>query len=121
MENKKIVDQLGALAQESRLAIFRLLVEAGPTGLAAGDIGQKLGLPPATLSFHLSQLTHAGLIGYRRHGRSLIYSADFSEMNGLVSFLTENCCGGRPELCESSDACGEDSADNPPFAQARGR
>jgi ArsR family transcriptional regulator len=121
MENKKIIDQLGALAQESRLAIFRLLVEAGPTGLAAGDIGQRLRLPPATLSFHLSQLTHAGLIGYRRNGRFLVYSADFGEMNGLVSFLTENCCGGRPELCDATDSCAGDCTDIPASAEARGR
>ena len=108
MENKKVVDQLGALAQETRLTIFRLLVEAGPAGLRAGEIGQRLNLPPATLSFHLSQLSHAGLTGFRRNGRSLIYSADFAEMNGLVSFLTENCCGGRPELCAPADACGSD-------------
>lgn len=108
MENKKVVDKLGALAQESRLAIFRLLVEAGPAGLPAGEIGQRLNLPPATLSFHLSQLSHAGLVRFLRKGRSLIYSADFAEMVGLVSFLTENCCGGHPEFCAPADACGVD-------------
>jgi DNA-binding transcriptional ArsR family regulator len=85
---------LEALAQESRLGIFRLLVEAGPEGIAAGEIAAKMGLPNPTLSFHLSQLRNAGLIEARRDGRSLIYSARFDVMNGLLGFLTENCCGG---------------------------
>jgi ArsR family transcriptional regulator, arsenate/arsenite/antimonite-responsive transcriptional repressor len=85
---------LEALAQESRLGIFRLLVEAGPAGIAAGEIAAQMGLPNPTLSFHLSQLRNAGLIEQRRDGRSLIYSARFDVMNGLVGFLTENCCGG---------------------------
>jgi ArsR family transcriptional regulator len=84
---------LGALAQETRLAIFRLLVERGPEGLAAGAIAEALGVAPATLSFHLQQLLNAGLIAQRRSSRSLIYSADFAAMNGLVAYLTENCCG----------------------------
>ena len=85
---------LSALAQESRLAIFRLLVQAGPEGLAAGAIGEKLGLPPATLSFHLAGLTRAGLAQSRQEGRFVIYSADYAAMNALVGFLTENCCQG---------------------------
>jgi DNA-binding transcriptional ArsR family regulator len=86
---------LSALAQETRLAIYRLLVEAGPNGLAAGAIAQRLDVAPSSLSFHLAQLTHAGLINQRRVSRSLIYAADFAAMNGLVAYLTENCCGGQ--------------------------
>jgi ArsR family transcriptional regulator len=93
METTQAVTALEALAQASRLGIFRLLVEAGPEGLPAGQIAERAGLPGPTLSFHLSQLRHAGLIVCRRQGRSLIYSADFGEMNGLVAFLTDNCCG----------------------------
>lgn len=94
METQHAVTALEALAQASRLDIFRLLVEAGPDGLAAGQIAERVGLPAPTLSFHLSQLRHAGLIACRRDGRSLIYSANYEEMNGLVAFLTDNCCGG---------------------------
>lgn len=89
------VEALAALAQRSRLAIFRLLVEAGPEGLAAGAIGEKLALPPATLSFHLAQLVRAGLVASRQEGRFVIYSAGFDAMSALVAYLTENCCGGR--------------------------
>ncbi len=85
---------LGALAQEHRLALFRLLVQAGPDGMAAGAIAEALGIPNSSLSFHLAHLNRAGLIGQRREGRSLIYTADFGAMNALVGFLTENCCGG---------------------------
>jgi len=88
------VEALGALAQGTRLAIFRLLVEAGPKGLAAGRIGEKLDLPPATLSFHLSQLARTGLAKGRQEGRFVIYKADFEAMTDLVAYLTENCCGG---------------------------
>jgi len=89
------VAALAALAQETRLAIYRLLVEAGPQGLAAGKIGEELDLPPATLSFHLAQLARTGLAKSRQDGRFVFYSADFDGMNGLVGYLTENCCGGR--------------------------
>jgi ArsR family transcriptional regulator, arsenate/arsenite/antimonite-responsive transcriptional repressor len=99
MEMTQAVQALAALAQESRLAIHRLLVEAGPAGLAAGKIGERLGLAPATLSFHLAFLARAGLVTQRREGRFVFYSADFEAMNRLLGFLTENCCGGRPELC----------------------
>jgi DNA-binding transcriptional ArsR family regulator len=95
METDGAVLALEALAQTSRLAIFRLLVEAGPQGLAAGGIAERMELPAATLSFHLSQLKNAGLLACRRDGRSLIYSADFDSMNELVGFLTDNCCGGK--------------------------
>ena len=89
------VDALAALAQGTRLAVYRLLVEAGPGGQPAGAIGEKLELPPATLSFHLAHLSRAGLLKSRQEGRFVIYSADFQEMNALVGYLTENCCRGR--------------------------
>lgn len=90
-----VVDALASLAQASRLQIYRLLVTAGPEGLAAGRIAEELGLPAATLSFHLAHLTRAGLARSRQEGRFVIYSADFRSMNDLVGYLTENCCGGR--------------------------
>ena len=90
----QIVDSLAALAQETRLKVYRLLVEAGPEGLPAGRIGEELGLPPATLSFHLAHLSRTGLVRSRQEGRFVIYTADFQNMNQLVGFLTENCCGG---------------------------
>lgn len=95
MEATSVVGALSALAQETRLKAFRLLVEAGPQGLPAGKIGEALELPPATLSFHLAQLSRAGLVRSRQEGRFVIYSADFQSMNRLVGFLTENCCGGQ--------------------------
>lgn len=88
------LEAFGGLANEHRLGIFRLLVQAGPDGLPAGDISEKLGIPASSLSFHLAHLTRAGLIIQRRESRSLIYSANFATMNALVSFITENCCGG---------------------------
>jgi DNA-binding transcriptional ArsR family regulator len=94
MERTNAVAALAALAHEGRLAIFRLLVKAGPDGLVVGQIAKKLEMPGATLSFHLSQLKHAGLVIARRDGRRLIQSADFDCMNGLIAYLTENCCGG---------------------------
>jgi ArsR family transcriptional regulator len=94
METKSAVLALSALAQDTRLAVYRLLVQAGPQGMAAGSIGEALDLAPATLSFHLAGLTRAGLAQSRNEGRFVIYSADFQAMNALVAFLTENCCGG---------------------------
>lgn len=94
MKSDKAISALSALAQDHRLAVFRLLVQAGPEGKAAGDIAAALELPASSLSFHLAHLTRAGLITQRRESRSLIYSADFVAMNALVGFLTENCCGG---------------------------
>ncbi|WP_207477366.1 ArsR/SmtB family transcription factor [Arenibaculum pallidiluteum] len=93
MEKKEALTALSALSQETRLDVFRMLVQAGPDGRSAGAIADALEVTPATLSFHLTQLMHAGLILQRREGRSLIYSADFDRMNGLVGFLAENCCG----------------------------
>ena len=100
METKQALQSLSALAQESRLSIFRLLVQAGPEGMPAGSIGETLDLPPATLSFHLAGLTRAGLTQSRQDGRFVIYSADFSSMNALVEYLTENCCQGA--ACETT-------------------
>ena len=94
MKAQAAIHALGALANEHRLAVFRLLVQAGPDGMPAGAIADAIGLPASSLSFHLAHLTRAGLIEQRRESRSLIYSADFTAMNGLVGFLTENCCGG---------------------------
>lgn len=96
----RTVTALGALAQEHRLALFRLLVQAGEPGLPAGMIASELGLPNSSLSFHLAHLTRAGLIRQRRQGRSLIYTADYVAMNALIDFLTENCCGGATGRCE---------------------
>ena len=88
------LEAFGGLANEHRLAVFRLLVQSGPAGLSAGDIADKLGMPASSLSFHLAHLTRAGLTEQRRESRSLIYSANFATMNGLIAFMTENCCGG---------------------------
>ncbi len=89
-----VIKSLSALAQEHRLAAFRALVQAGSDGLSAGALADALGVPNSSLSFHLAQLSNAGLIMQRREGRSLIYSADYAAMNGLMSYLMENCCGG---------------------------
>lgn len=94
MNAKQAVEALAALAHEHRLGVYRLLVEAGPEGLNAGTIAGRLKLPPSSLTFHLQQLHRAGLIRQERNSRQLIYSADFEAMNGLVGYLTENCCGG---------------------------
>jgi ArsR family transcriptional regulator len=96
METPAAISALAALAQDSRLAVFRLLVQTGPEGIAASKIADHLGLPASSLSFHLKELTHAGLIVPRQDGRFVIYSANFTTMNALVGFLTENCCGGNP-------------------------
>jgi DNA-binding transcriptional ArsR family regulator len=99
MEKNDVITAFAALAQENRLDAFRLLVEAGPDGMAAGAVAAALGLAPNTLSFHLDRLRQAGLVTVERHGRSLIYAARFDTMNALIRYLTENCCGGRPERC----------------------
>jgi len=96
MENKTAVTALAALAQESRLTIFRALVQAGLEGLAAGKISEATGIAPSSLSFHLKELVHAGLIRSRSESRFVIYAANFEAMNELLAFLTENCCGGNP-------------------------
>lgn len=94
MDSKQAMAALGALAQDTRLQLFRLLVQRGPDGLSAGVLAEKLDVPPSSLSFHLAQLAHAGLITQRRVSRQLIYAADYGAMNTLMGFLTENCCGG---------------------------
>lgn len=99
MEKIDAIAALAALAQDSRLDIFRLLVQTGPEGMPAGQIAERLGLPGATLSFHLSQLKRAGLVTFRRESRSLIYTAEYAAMNSLVAYLTENCCQGPPMQC----------------------
>ncbi len=104
MEKIYAVAALAALAQETRLDIFRLLVEAGEDGLPAGQIGERLGLPSATLSFHLNQLKHAHLVTVRRESRSLIYKAAYPVMNELLAYLTENCCQGDAAAC-GAPAC----------------
>jgi len=98
MDQPGAIAALGALAHETRLALFRLLVTSGPEGLAAGAIGERIGVPPSSLSFHLQELVHAGLITQRRLSRNLIYSAEYGAMNELVAYLTENCCG-RGQVC----------------------
>ncbi|HTV87620.1 MAG TPA: metalloregulator ArsR/SmtB family transcription factor [Stellaceae bacterium] len=89
----RAVTALSALAQQTRLALFRLLVAQGPAGLPAGAVAERLGVAPSSLSFHLQQLLHAGLVTQRRRGRQLIYAAEYDAMNGLLAYLTENCCG----------------------------
>ena len=96
MEKQLALAALAALAQETRLDVFRLLVRAGPEGLSAGEVGDELGTPSATLSFHLKELKSAGLIDCERAGRSRIYRPDFGTVNELLGFLTENCCAGVP-------------------------
>lgn len=105
MEAKAAVSALAALAQDSRLAVFRVLVQAGPAGLAAGKIGELAGIPPSSLSFHLKELAHAGMVDSRQAGRFVIYTANFSTMNALLGFLTENCCGGNPCSPVCTPAC----------------
>jgi DNA-binding transcriptional ArsR family regulator len=92
MKTTDAVTALAALAQDTRLAVYRLLVQQGPSGLAAGEIASKLDIAPATLSFHLKELSHAGLVSSRQEGRFIYYAASFEAMNALVAFLTENCC-----------------------------
>ena len=105
MDSNLVVRALGALAHESRLAIFRTLVVAGPDGIAAGEIAQQVGLAPSSLSFHLKDLSHAGLVSSRQDGRFVFYSADFGAMTGLIGSLTENCCAGAPCAASSRSDC----------------
>jgi ArsR family transcriptional regulator len=105
METKDTVLALAALAQASRLAVFRVLVQAGPGGLPAGKISELTAIPPSSLSFHLKELSHAGLAASRQDGRFVIYTAQFEAMNALVAYLTENCCGGNPCTPVHSPVC----------------
>src|ERR1700685_3862089 len=105
MEKTDAIAALAALAQDNRLDVFRLLVEAGPEGMPAGGIAAALDLAPNTLTFHLDRLRQAGLVTVRRDGRSMIYAARFEAMDALLTFLPENCCGGEPERCAPVAAC----------------
>jgi DNA-binding transcriptional ArsR family regulator len=105
METIDAVAALAALAQDNRLDVFRLLVQAGPGGMAAGLVAEKLDLAPNTLTFHFDRLRVAGLVTVRRDGRSMIYAAQFETMNALLGFLTENCCQGAPEACAPTPVC----------------
>ena len=113
MKTPQVIEALGALAHEHRLAIFRLLVERGPEGLPAGRIADRVGLVPSSLTFHLQNLQRAGLIAQRRESRQLFYSADFTAMNALVGYLTENCCA------ESGAECGANCAPARPAKPAK--
>ena len=108
METETAVSALAALAQSSRLSVFRLLVQAGPFGLPAGKIAESTAIPASSLSFHLKELSHAGLVVSRQEGRFVIYTARFETMNALLGFLTENCCGGNP--CNPVSVCDPQSA-----------
>lgn len=99
METKEAVIALAALAQETRLSIFRLLVQIGPEGIPVGQIGEAVKVAPATLSFHLKELHHAGLISSRQEGRFIYYTANFERMAAIMTFLTQNCCQGMPQEC----------------------
>ena len=105
MKTKEVITALAALAQEHRLAVFRLLVAMGPAGMAASKIAEQLGVAPSSLSFHLKELTHAGLIVPSPDGRFIIYAANFETMNTLIGFLTENCCGGNVCSPHMQPAC----------------
>ncbi len=100
MKSAQVVKALSALAQPTRLAIYRLLVVSGPDGMAAGQVAEKLKVSPATLSFHFKILSHAGLIQSKQDGRFIYYAANFIVMNDMLAYLTENCCGGNPEACK---------------------
>jgi ArsR family transcriptional regulator len=113
METKAALGALAALAQDSRLAVFRLLVQVGPSGMAASKIAEQLGVPSSSLSFHLKELTHAGLIMPRQDGRFVIYAANFSTMNALLAFLAESCCGGSPCLPVLAQESTDDTASLP--------
>lgn len=102
---KKVIAALVVLAQESRLASFRLLIQAGPQGMAATKIAEHIGIPPSSLSFHLKELVHAGLIVPRQDGRFVIYAADVDNMNALIGFLTDNCCDGAPCITGQGILC----------------
>ncbi|MGP1256970.1 MAG: ArsR/SmtB family transcription factor [Kiloniellales bacterium] len=99
MENTEAIEALAALAQETRLGVFRLLVQVGPSGLPAGEIAQTVGVPPATLSFHLRELERAGLLRARRESRQIFYATHYEGMRRLLDFLMQDCCAGHPEIC----------------------
>ncbi len=118
MDAVSVIRALGALAQEHRLAAFRLLVQAGSEGLPAGALAEATGVPASSMSFHLAQLANAGLVTQRRVSRSIIYAADYAAMGGLMAYLTENCCAG--EGCLSETACAPDTiSERPGISQER--
>ncbi len=124
MESRNAVTALGALAQETRLAIFRLLVREGPDGAPAGSIAEQLGIPAPTLSFHLAQLSKAGLVLSRRDGRSIIYAANYGGMAALLTYLSEDCCQGHPEICSvdaAQGSCAKPSKNPQPAGKRRAR
>lgn len=121
METKTAVAALAALAQETRLAVYRLLVQQGPSGLAAGEIAAQIGIAPATLSFHLKELAHAGLVSSQQDGRFVYYAANFAAMNALLAFLTENCCAADcGPGCAPAVACNPTSARRARAAKPKG-
>lgn len=99
LASTQVVVALSALAQHTRLEIYRLLVSCGPQGMAAGQLAERLNVPPANMSFHFKTLSHAGLISSRQEGRFVYYAANFTVMNGMLAYLTENCCAGNPQAC----------------------
>ncbi len=120
METSNAVAALAALAQDNRLDIFRLLVKAGPQGMAAGQVAEQLGLAPNTLTFHFDRLRFAGLVTVRRDGRSMVYAARFAAMNDLVAFLTENCCQGA-QGCAPATVCNPKGVRREAVSRARRR
>lgn len=109
MKTTKAVSALAALAQETRLSVFRLLVQQGASGMAAGEIAECLRISPASLSFHLKELAHASLVTSRQDGRFIFYSANYAEMNRLLAFLTENCCAADEMTCDNAAGCSPSS------------
>lgn len=110
MDTKQVIEALSALAQDTRLSIYRLLIQRGPEGMGAGAIAAALDIPASSLSFHLAHLSRAGLLTQRRESRSLIYAVDFAGMNALMGYLTENCCGGNAAACAPACAVPSTSA-----------
>ena len=115
METKDALTALSALAQSSRLAVFRALVQAGPAGLAAGRISELTAIAPSSLSFHLKELSHSGLVEARQEGRFVIYTARYQTMNGLLDYLTDNCCGGNP--CTPASSCAPQTVSRKPASR----
>ena len=109
MKTTKAVSALAALAQDTRLGVFRLLVQQGASGMAAGEIAERLRISPASLSFHLKELAHAALVTSRQDGRFIFYSANYAEMNRLLGFLTQNCCVADGVTCDAAAGCSPSS------------
>lgn len=105
MDDRQALASFAALSQETRLQIVRMLVVAGPGGMSAGALAEKVGVSPSNISFHLKELDHAGLIGQQRESRSIIYTASYDALGGLVRFLMDDCCGGHPDICAPAPAC----------------